>query len=139
LTPSELHIALATRIEEQLTNWKQSLGLPDLLGRDPSSIDHLGFSVDLVAGRAGGGRQSTNYLHIEQVVIRFLFRVKPKDQVTSVRDALEQEQLLVKALVAKWNPQTHLIYESSRRNSLPTGEWRQHEVTFNSQFYLSLE
>lgn len=135
---SAIRAAIAARIVALEGEWKESRFLPDRLGYDPSSVAHLAFSVDMPNGRAAGNRQKPTIYQQETVVVRFTYQVKPKDQIASYDAALDTENSVVTQLLASgWASQFQIVYVSSSRSSLETGEWRRHELTFNVLFYLS--
>lgn len=139
-TQSAIRAAVAARVDAISGEWKESRFLPDRLGYDPSSVAHLAFSVDLPNGRAAGNRQKPTIYQQETVVVRFTFRVHPKDQLISYDAANDAENALITQLLATgWASTFQLVYVGSARSTLETGEWRRHEITFNALFYLSTE
>ena len=139
-TQSAIRAAIAARIVALGGDWKESRFLPDRLGYDPSSVAHLSYSVDLPNGRAVGNRQKPTIYQQETVIIRFTYQVKPKDQISSYDSALDVENTVVSQLLSSgWTSLFQLVYVSSSRSSLETGEWRRHELTFNALFYLATE
>ena len=134
-TASAIRAAIAARVA-LLTGWAESRFLADRLGYDPASVAHLAYSVDLPNGQAVGHRQKPTIYQQETVVIRFTHRVSPKDQVDSYDAALTAESSLITQLLANWTTTFQLVYVSSVRASLDSGEWRRHEVTFHALFYV---
>ena len=139
-TQSAIRQAIAARIVLLAGDWKESKFLPDRLGYDPSSTAHLAFSVDLPNGRAVGERQKALTYQQETVVVRFTYRVHPKDQLVSCDAASDAENtVLTHLLSGSWATTFRLVYVSSSRATLETGEWRRVEISLNAIFYLASE
>ena len=139
-TEAAIRQAIVARIATLGGDWKESKFAPDVLGRDAASVAHQVYSVDLASGRTTGGRQRRTMLQTETVVVRFMWRIAPKDQLVSYDAALDAELVIIRHLsAAGWTSTFQLAYVSTSRSTTETGEWRRHEITFNALFYLSLE
>jgi hypothetical protein len=132
--------AIAARIASIGAPWSESAFQADMTGRDPSTIQHGCFSVDMPSSQNVGERSKTVIMVRPQVVVRFCWSIKPLDQVESYSDAQTSELLLLRTLLPDvWTGDFRLLWASSVRRTLDDGVYRLVEMTFNAQFYLSLE
>lgn len=132
--------AIASRLTALGAPWSESAFQADMVGRDPSSVEHGRFSVDMPSSQNAGERSKAVIMVRPQVVIRFCWSIKPLNMVESYSDAQAAELLLLRTLLPDvWTGDFRLLWSSSQRRTLDDGVYRLVEMTFNAQFYLSLE
>ncbi len=115
-----------------------------MFGADPASIAHKAFAVGVPETS-----DTHNYRSIptegarakSTVVIRFSYRVPPKDQVTGYGDCLDAEATVLNQMMAmdsSWPSDIKVSWERTSRRAVPSGEWLIVEMTFSILHLLAL-
>lgn len=126
-----------------LSGWQESAYIFESLGRDPASVAHLAFAIGTPNSTATGGRQNAKspIFAATKIVVRFLTRVRPKDQVVSQREGLNAEDDLIRKLTLAtetWPGTFILEFVDANRAPAFSSEWTRHDVTFTARHWLAL-
>lgn len=104
--------------------------------RAPATIAHRGFSVAIeLTANTGHYRDQAGEVAraASTVVVRFGWRLDPKDQLSSEDEACDAEGKILALLMAQdstWPVDFAVRWDGARRTVLPGGEWTLHEITF---------
>ena len=141
VTFSELHTRIAARVET-VSGFKEAIR-PMSPVVDPNTVGDKRYGIELGTSNSANYRdKSTGSARIEHsVTIRFLRRLPPKGQNTRYLSALDNEVLIIRALMAQsgaWQYDLRVLYSSSSREVLAGGEWLLSTINFNIAHDLSL-
>lgn len=127
-----------------LSGFTQSRNPFDGYGRQPNTVAHKRFSIGItsvVARDDDRQRSSVGCMCDTEVVVRYPFRIRPKDQVTSFDEALTSAESIIKKLVPRSAPlhSDLTIRFSSIDNQLSdTGEYMSVSILFTVLHYITL-
>ena len=119
-----------------LSGWKESRVAPDNFGRDADSIAHKAFAVHpslTEDTRQYRGNPAECTLVETALVVRYSWRLAPKDMSNSYDDALDGEQAIVNKLMAydaTWPLNYKFQLVSVTRETNDAGEWVTGVVAF---------
>ena len=119
-----------------LSGWKESRVAPDNFGRDADSLAHKCFAVHPTLSedtRQYRGRPAEGTLVETALVVRYSWRLAPKDMSNSYDDALDGEQAIVNKLMAydaTWPLNYKFQLVSVTRETNDAGEWVTGVVAF---------
>ena len=141
--------SLRQRVEtaiDAVTGFSVSKHPYNVFARDPSSVLHQRFAVGVPTTTAvPNSRQRTTDGAVCNTVIAvtYCMRVKPKDQVASLDEALDAEAAIVKAVMAETaalRADASISFSGvSMRDVDPAGEWIIGEIEFNALHVLDLD
>jgi hypothetical protein len=143
LTVSEVRGRISTAVGG-ITGWAESKSPYSSFGRDPSSIAHRVYSVGMVRTQPIGDRQRVTVGTSVKTTaaVRFLFRLRPKDQVADYGQALDAEHDIIKACMdptSTTRADLQVIFaEVPIREVDDAGEWFMGEVHFDCTHLLAL-
>ena len=116
-----------------------------VFGRDPSAVLHRRFAVGVPTPTAAEARQRIRNgatVHT-RVAVTYTIRVRPKDQVASYDEALDNEAEIIKAVMAEnptlWAGISIGFVGVTMREIDPAGEWLIGELEFSALHVLALE
>lgn len=128
-----------------VANWTESRFAADVFGRDPDSLMGsstvrlfavgLGDTNNRMGGTGNGyrGRASEGLLVETSVLVRWAYRLRPKDQQTSRDEAEAAGQELInacEAYTASWPGELKVQLQTVTSEVVPSGEWFLGTATF---------
>lgn len=144
LTFQAVRQACAARILANMTGWTQSdLPLEDF-GRDPSTVAHKRFICWFQSGQDTNnlvGKQSEGSLVMENLTVRFSWKIPPKDKLAAYDSALEDRRKLIALLSvyqSGWPGQMQIIPNNWDCTTLQDSEYYMFDVNFLIYFQLDL-
>lgn len=143
-TVRQLREDVTTRVAT-LSTWKRSLVAPDNFGRDGEVANGVWFVVHVTETsdlREYRGRPAEGTLVESSVVVRYAWRLQPRDMSGSYDDALDAEQAVVNKLMvydATWplSYKVQLVRVTRAANDI--GEWVVGAVEFKVIHTLPLQ
>jgi len=105
VAPARIRETLRRHLEGAAVGWTESAGVPEMLGMDPRSLLHLGYSVAVPSSTASTpDRQARGGVHrgavtVSEVVVRWSYRLPVDDQRGAYDDALSAEQDLCRLVL----------------------------------------
>jgi len=142
LSVASVRSRIATAVSG-LSGWKESRSPYSSFGRDPASVAHLGYSVGVIQTRPVGDRQrvAEGTTVKTTAAVRFLYRLRPKDQITDYDLALDAEHDLVKACMDETiRADLQVLFsEVPIREVDDAGEWFLGEVHFTCMHRMALQ
>lgn len=128
-----------------LPGWKQSLVAPDNFGRDAELSSGTWFVVHVTETqdlRAYRGKPAEGTLVESTLVVRYSWRLAPRDMSGSYDDALDGEQAVVNKLMvydATWPGSYKVQFIRVTRETNDVGEWVVGAVEFRVVHTLPLQ
>jgi len=116
----------------------------DGYGRSPNTIAHQRFSVGIrtVSSRDDNRQKVGPGIMVEtQCLVRYAFRIKPKDQIESYDEALDSAQTVIKTLTNRSAPlhnDLQIRFGGMDNELSDSGEWCGITLTFNIIHFLDL-
>ena len=109
----------------------------------PGSLIHQGFAVSVPTATPLNERQrASKGTHIEdRIVVRWSYRLRPTDQWTDYKAALDAEQTLIAAAMAEgatMRANTGITFVSATREVIDSGAWVIGDLEFSRLHLLSL-
>lgn len=141
--PSELYSAIIDTVEGSVHDMKSSTEILDPSGV-PQTILNKCFSVELDSYNAAkdrdapGGRMRIE----EECVVRMAFRLNPKGQSLTYRNAMGDEESVIIAIMNDLRSPLQILrtrYIRSRRFLNPNRDWLFIETYFGFEYNMSLE
>lgn len=138
---------IAQRFVDALTadppGFAQASVLADVYGFVPGSLLHKGFAVSVVTTTPIAGRQRAEAgTHVEDLIlVRWSYILRPTDQWTDYKDALDAEQTLIAACMAadsSMRSKTGISFVSASREVIDSGAWVIGDLQFSALHQLSL-
>ena len=117
----------------------------DGYGRSPNTVANLGFAVGIrnVTTRDDDRqRQSVGVMCETEMFVRFIFRIRPKDQLTSLDGGFDKVETVVRTLTNRSTPlhdNLQIRFTGFDNELSDSGEYAIYTLTFNIIHYISLE
>lgn len=117
----------------------------DGYGRSPNTVANLGFAVGIrnVTTRDDDRqRQSVGVMCETEMFVRFIFRIRPKDQLTSLDEGFDKVETVVRTLTNRSTPlhdNLQIRFTGFDNELSDSGEYAIYTLTFNIIHYISLE
>lgn len=140
---STIRSRFATKISA-LDGFDESRNPFDGYGRSPNTIAHQRFSVGIgsVSSRDDDRqKQSSGVMAATEVRVRYAYRIKPKDQVSSYDGGLQSAQNLITALTNRTSPlhdDLQIRFSGMDNELSDSGEWLSLTLNFLIIHFLSL-
>ena len=143
-TVRQLREDVTTRIAT-LSGWKESRVAPDNFGRDADLssgtwfVVHVSETQDL---RAYRGKPAEGTLVESTLIVRYSWRLAPKDMAGSYDNALDGEQAVINKLMvydATWPLSYKVQFVRVTRETSDVGEWVVGAVEFRAVHTLPLQ
>ena len=98
----EVQRAIAIKIGD-VTGFREVRQLPELFGRTQNTLAHLGFAVEVSNSQQANERQRVSVgLYVDTTVrVKIAYRLRPHDLVLDYCNALDKEQLVIQAVMAR--------------------------------------
>jgi len=106
VSPALLRSTLRNHLAGAAVGWTEIAGVPEMLGMDPRSLTHLGYSVAVpTSSPVTPDRQARGGVHRgavvqSTVIVRWAYRLPVNDQRNGYDDALASEQSLCRIVLA---------------------------------------
>lgn len=116
----------------------------DGYGRSPNTVANLGFAVGVrnVSTRDDSRqRQSVGVMCETELFVRFIFRIRPKDQLTSLDEGFDNVETVVRTLTNRSTPlhdDLQIRFMGFDNELSDSGEYAIFTLSFNIIHYLSL-
>ena len=139
--------AIAQRFVDALTattpGFKHASVLAEVYGFTPGSLIHEGFAVSVPSTTPMAGRQrAAKGTHVSDLIlVRWSYRLRPTDQWTDYKAALDAEQTLQAACMAEGSSMranTGISFVSASREIIDSGAWVIGDLQFSTLHLLSL-
>lgn len=117
----------------------------DGYGRSPNTVANLGYAVGIrnVTTRDDDRqRQSVGVMCETEIFVRFIFRIRPKDQLTSLDEGFDQVETVIRTLTNRSTPlhdNLQIRFTGFDNELSDSGEYAIYTLTFNILHYISLE
>lgn len=117
----------------------------DGYGRSPNTVANLGFAVGIrnVTTRDDDRqRQSVGVMCETEMFVRFIFRIRPKDQLTSLDEGFDKVETVIRTLTNRSTPlhdNLQIRFTGFDNELSDSGEYAIYTLTFNILHYISLE
>jgi len=140
---STIRSRFATAISS-LDGYDESRNPYDGYGRSPNTIAHQRFSVGIrgVTSRTDDRqRESDGVMTETEVFVRYPFRIRPKDQVSSYDLALSSAESVIKKITNRSSPlhdNLQIRWRGLDNELADSGEWVSIIITFIVLHYISL-
>lgn len=140
---SSIRQRFATKISS-LSGFKESRNPYDGYGRSPNTVAHKCFSVGVRTVTARDDdrqRTSAGVMSSTQVMVRYPYRIRPKDQLTAFDEALDSAQTIIEALTVRATPlhdNLQIRFTGLDNELADSGEWCSITLTFSVLHYLYL-
>tara|TARA_R100001463_G_scaffold49901_2_gene99931 strand:- start:3309 stop:3752 length:444 start_codon:yes stop_codon:yes gene_type:complete len=140
---STIRSRFATAISS-LDGYDESRNPYDGYGRSPNTIAHQRFSVGIrgVTSRTDDRqRESDGVMTETEVFVRYPFRIRPKDQVSSYDLALSSAESVIKKITNRSTPlhdNLQIRWRGLDNELADSGEWVSIIITFIVLHYISL-
>jgi hypothetical protein len=127
-----------------LDGYDESRNPYDGYGRSPNTIAHQRFSVGIrgVTSRTDDRqRESDGVMTETEVFVRYPFRIRPKDQVSSYDLALSSAESVIKKITNRSSPlhdNLQIRWRGLDNELADSGEWVSIIITFIVLHYISL-
>ena len=143
LLPSTIAQRFATALIADDPGFSQANVLAEVYGFTAGSLIHKGFAVSVPATSPAGDRQRAEAgTHVEdQILVRWSFQIRPTDQWTDYKAALDAEQTLIAACMssdASMRSKTGIAFISASREVTSEGAWVIGDLQFSALHLLSL-
>ena len=141
--PSAILERFVTALTAEPPSFTQARVLAEVYGYTAGSLIHQGFAVSSRSTTPGPARQRTSTgAHVDtRVSAVWSWRLRPTDQWTDYKAALDAEQTLIAACLTEGSSMREGIQITmldAVRNIPQTGEWVLGELTFSARHLLSL-
>lgn len=133
----------ATMIDS-LDGFDESRNPFDGYGRSPNTIAHKRFSVGIrsVSSRDDDRqRRGVGVMSSTEVMVRYAFRIRPKDQIESFDDGLDSAQTVINAITKRSTPlhdELQIRFGGMDNELSDSGEWMSITLAFEVLHYLYL-
>ena len=140
---STIRARFATQINS-LTGFDESRNPFDGYGRSPNTIAHKRFAVGIgsvVSREDDRQRKAAGVMSESQALVRYAFRIKPKDQIDSYDDALDSAQEVIKTITNRSSPlhdNLQIRWTGLDNELSDSGEWCTITITFSILHYINL-
>ena len=143
-------VSLATKRQrfstmiDSLDGFDESRNPFDGYGRSPNTIAHKRFSVGIrsVSSRDDDRqRRGVGVMSSTEVMIRYAFRIRPKDQIESFDDGLDSAQTVINAITKRSTPlhdELQIRFGGMDNELSDSGEWMSITLAFEVLHYLYL-
>ena len=139
---------LAQRFVDALTGtppgFIQARVLAEIYGHTAGSLIHKGFAVavPMTEPLAGDRQRSSIGTHVEdQILVRWSYILRPTDQWTDYKSAMDAEQTMIAACMAEgpaMRSQTGIQFVSASREVTEQGDWVIGDLVFAALHLLSI-
>ena len=129
---------------DSLDGFDESRNPFDGYGRSPNTIAHKRFSVGIrsVSSRDDDRqRRGVGVMSSTEVMIRYAFRIRPKDQIESFDDGLDSAQTVINAITKRSTPlhdELQIRFGGMDNELSDSGEWMSITLAFEVRHYLYL-
>ncbi len=129
---------------DSLDGFDESRNPFDGYGRSPNTIAHKRFSVGIrsVSSRDDDRqRRGVGVMSSTEVMIRYAFRIRPKDQIESFDDGLDSAQTVINAITKRSTPlhdELQIRFGGMDNELSDSGEWMSITLAFEVLHYLYL-
>lgn len=140
---STIRSRFSTQIKT-ISGFTESRNPFDGYGRSPNTVSHQRFSVGItgVNTRDDSRQKTTTGVMCETtVLIRYPFRIKPKDQVESYDNALDSAESIMKSITNRsdaLHESLQIRFEGLDNELADSGEYLTLTLNFNVLHYLTL-
>jgi len=127
-----------------LSGFTESRNPFDGYGRSPNTIAHKRFSVGIrsVSSRDDDRqRRGVGVMTSTEVMVRYAFRIRPKDQIESFDDGLDSAQTVINAITKRSTPlhdELQIRFGGMDNELSDSGEWLSITLAFEVLHYLYL-
>lgn len=128
-----------------LAGFDESRNPFDGYGRSPNTVAHKRFSVGVgtVTSRDDDRqRRSTGIMTDTDVLVRFAFRIRPKDQIESYDDALDAAAEVIEKITNRSTPlhdNLQIRFRGFDNELSDSGEWCTLSIQFSVLHYINLQ
>jgi len=129
---------------DSLDGFDESRNPFDGYGRSPNTIAHKRFSVGIrsVSSRDDDRqRRGVGVMSSTEVMVRYAFRIRPKDQIESFDDGLDSAQTVINAITKRSTPlhdELQIRFGGMDNELSDSGEWMSITLAFEVLHYLYL-
>ena len=133
-----------SRMIDSLDGFDESRNPFDGYGRSPNTIAHKRFSVGIrsVSSRDDDRqRRGVGVMSSTEVMVRYAFRIRPKDQIESFDDGLDSAQTVINAITKRSTPlhdELQIRFGGMDNELSDSGEWMSITLAFEVLHYLYL-
>jgi len=127
-----------------LTGFDESRNPYDGYGRSPNTVAHKRFSVGVgsVSSRDDDRQRRLQGIMLEtEILVRFAFRIRPKDQIDSYDDALQSAQQVIEKITNRSTPlhdNLQIRFRGLDNELSDSGEWCTITILFTVLHYIQL-
>jgi hypothetical protein len=127
VSPALIRSTLRTHLEGAAQGWTELAGVPEMLGMDPRTLLHLGYSVAVPSSTTiTPDRQARGGIHrgavvSTDIVVRWSYRLPVDDQRAGYDAALQAEQDLCR-LVLSVPGEDQILLRWTGASRAPTGD-----------------
>jgi len=127
-----------------LTGFDESRNPYDGYGRSPNTVAHKRFSVGVgsVSSRDDDRQRRLQGIMSEtEILVRFAFRIRPKDQIDSYDDALQSAQQVIEKITNRSTPlhdNLQIRFRGLDNELSDSGEWCTITISFTVLHYIQL-
>lgn len=127
-----------------LTGFDESRNPYDGYGRSPNTVAHKRFSVGVgsVSSRDDDRQRRLQGIMSEtEMLVRFAFRIRPKDQIDSYDDALQSAQQVIEKITNRSTPlhdNLQIRFRGLDNELSDSGEWCTITISFTVLHYIQL-
>lgn len=124
-----------------LDDYTESVHDYDHIGEDPNSYRNKSFAVGCLSSAPSNSRQrlTEGALVHTLIGVRSTYKLRPKDRITSVDEALDGQGDIIKAVMGMSVADLNLEVAELRRPAGIGGEWFFVESIFRIQHFLALQ
>tara|TARA_R110000868_G_scaffold189732_2_gene433264 strand:+ start:2577 stop:3020 length:444 start_codon:yes stop_codon:yes gene_type:complete len=128
-----------------LSGFDESRNPFDGYGRSPNTVAHKRFSVGVgtVSSRDDDRqRRDSGVMTDTEILVRYAFRIRPKDQIDSYDDALTSAAAVMETITNRSTPlhdNLQIRFRGLDNELSDSGEWCTITLTFTVLHYLTLE
>jgi hypothetical protein len=133
----------ATMIDS-LSGFDESRNPFDGYGRSPNTVAHKRFMVGIrsVTSRDDDRqRRGVGVMSSTEVMVRYAYRIRPKDQIESFDDGLDSAQTVINAITKRSTPlhdEIQIRFGGMDNELSDSGEWMSITLSFEVLHYLYL-
>lgn len=127
-----------------LAGFDESRNPYDGYGRSPNTVAHKRFSVGVgtVASRDDDRqRRSSGIMTESDILVRYAFRIRPKDQIESYDDALDSAETVIETITNRSTPlhdNLQIRFRGLDNELADSGEWCTFTISFSVLHYIQL-
>jgi len=127
-----------------LTGFNESRNPFDGYGRSPNTVSHKLFMVGVGGVRAREDDRQKRFIGVmsqTEILVRFIYRIRPKDQIESYDDGLNAAQEVIEALTNRSSPlhdDLQIRFMGLDNELSDSGEWLTFTLNFSVLHYLYL-